>query len=64
MLDIVCAKELTGREPAKGSHREIVAAILVRSSLPTIIREREEGMGIVETLLILAVASFHLAVVF
>ena len=62
ILDSIGTKELTGREPVKGSHREIVAAILVGSELPTKIHEREEGMGVVETLLILAVAALHLAV--
>ena len=62
ILDSIGTKELTGREPVKGSHREIVAAILVGSELPTKIHEREEGMSVVETLLILAVAALHLAV--
>ena len=56
-------KELAGREPVQWSHGEAVAAILVGSELPTKIDEREEGMGVVETLLILTVAAFHLAVV-
>ena len=47
----------------KRSHREVVAVILVDSKLPTKIGEREKGMGIVEMLLILAMAAFYLAVV-
>ena len=62
MLDSVVAKELTGREPVKRSHGEIVAATLVGSELPTKVGERKEGTGIVEALLILTVAAFHLAV--
>jgi len=63
MLDRVDAKELSGRKPMKGSHGEIVAAILVDSEQPTKIGERVEGMGVIETLLVFAVAAFHLAVV-
>ena len=44
MLDSVGTKELTRREPVKGSHREIVAAILVGSELPTKIGERVKGV--------------------
>ena len=63
MLDSVVAKELTRRKPAEGSHGTIVASILVGSELPTKIGERVEDMGIVETLLVFAMAAFHLAVV-
>ena len=63
MLDSVDAKELTRRKPAERSHGKIVAPILVGSELPTKIGERVEGMGIIETLLIFAVAALHLAIV-
>ena len=62
MLDSVDAKELTRRKPAEGSHGKIVASILVGSELPTKIVQRVEGVGIVETLLVFAMAAFHLAV--
>ena len=62
MLDSMGTKELAGREPVQWSHGEAVAAILVGSELPTKIDEREEGMGVVETLLVFAVATLHLAV--
>lgn len=46
----------------KGSHGKVVAAILVGSELPAKISERVEGMGIIETLLIFAVAALYLAI--
>ena len=63
MLDSMDTKELAGREPVKRAHGKAVAAILVGSELPTKIGERVEGMGVVETFLVFAVAAFHLAVV-
>lgn len=47
----------------KRSHREVVAVILVGSSLLTKIGVCKEGMDVVKTLLVFTVAALHLAVV-
>ena len=56
-------KFFSGREPGKRAHGQVVGAILVCSELHTKIGKREEAVRIVEPLLILAVAAFHLPVV-
>ena len=45
------------------AHRKFVAVSLVGSELSTKVVEREEGMLVVETLLVFPVTAFDLAVV-
>ena len=55
--------ELGGREPAEGSHREVVRAAIVNGKLLCEIIQRIESVAGVKTFLILAVAALDLAVV-
>ena len=55
-------KKLHRGEPGEKAHRHVVGTILVGSELLSKVGEREEAVGIIETLLILPVAAFNLAV--
>ena len=62
MLDSKGSEEVFRGAPAEGTHREIVGAGLVSSELLTKVGEGVEAVGAVETLLVLSMTAFDLAV--
>ena len=55
--------KLVKREPVKGSHREVVRAVVVDSELPGEVIQGIKTVAGIEVLLILAVTSLHFTVV-
>ena len=62
ILDSEVAKDISRGKPVKRPQRKSVTVSLVGSELPTKVGEGEEGMLVVKTLLVFAVAAFHLSV--